>query len=280
MIGTASAPASSGNLGPGFDVLGLALDLRCTVTAKESEVLLLEEPHGSVQIAAGHILARSVEASTDRPMHLWIESAIPIARGLGSSSAVASAAAAAAMRAAGREPDRDEVYEIVAAIEGHGDNVAAAVYGGLVAVGQEGPRALDVHPDLILVIGIPDTPLETVAARSVLPEMVSRGVATRSVSRALALVDGLRRADPDAFAAARGDELHEGPRDALSLPTGRLIAAALEAGAMHAAWSGAGPSALAFTTAETCDEVVAAMASVLGSGGRATTIGIDTTGLR
>jgi len=279
MIGSASAPASSGNLGPGFDVLGLALDMRCTVTAKESDVLVLEEPHGAVALSAGHILARTVTAVCDRPMRLWIDSPIPSARGLGSSSAVASAAAAATIRAAGREPGRDEVYEIVSAIEGHGDNVAATVYGGLVAVGQDGPRSFDIHPDLIPVVGIPDVPLETPAARSVLPEVVSRSAATRSVARAVMLVDGLRLLDRGALTASRGDEMHEEPRSALSPLTGALIAAALDAGAVHAAWSGAGPSALAFATGQTVGAVRAALESVLGDDGRAATLSVDYAGL-
>jgi homoserine kinase len=280
MIGSASAPGSSGNLGPGFDVLGLALELRCTVTAKTSDVLVLEEPHGAVEIEEGHILARAVTAAVDLPMRLWIDSPIPLARGLGSSSAVASAATAASIRAAGREPTHDEIYEIVAAIEGHGDNVAASVYGGLVAVGRDGPNSLEIHPSLIPVVAVPDFPLKTSAARSVLPEFVERGVASRTAARTVLLVEGLRTADPATLAAARGDEMHEEPRGPLSPLTGQLIEASLAAGALHAAWSGAGPSALAFATEDTRENVVAAMESVLGEEGRTMTPPIDFTGLR
>ena len=280
MIGSASAPGSSGNLGPGFDVLGLALELRCTVTAKTSDVLVLEEPHGTVAIEEGHILARTVTAAVDRPMRLWIDSPIPLARGLGSSSAVASAAAAASIRAAGREPTHDEIYEIVAAIEGHGDNVAASVYGGLVAVGRDGPRSLEIHPALIPVVAVPNFPLKTSAARSVLPEFVDRGVASRTAARTVFLVEGLRTADPVTLSAARGDEMHEEPRGPLSPLTGQLIEASLAAGALHAAWSGAGPTALAFATEDTRESVVAAMESVLGEKGRVMTPPIDFTGLR
>jgi homoserine kinase len=280
MTGSASAPGSSGNLGPGFDVLGLALDLRCTVTAKTSDALVLEEPHGAVEIEEGHILARTVAAAVDRPMRLWIDSPIPPARGLGSSSAVAAATAAASIRAAGREPTREEVYEIVASIEGHGDNAAASVYGGLVIVGREGPRPLEIHRALIPVAGVPDFPLQTSAARSVLPEMVGRDVASRTAARTVFLVEGLRTADAAMLAAAAGDELHEAPRGPLSPLTGRLIEASRNAGALHVAWSGAGPSALAFATEDTRDDVVAAMQSVLGDEGRAMTLEVAHTGLR
>lgn len=280
MTGSASAPGSSGNLGPGFDVLGLALDLRCAVTAKTSDALVLEEPHGAVEIEEGHILARTVAAAVDRPMRLWIDSPIPPARGLGSSSAVAAATAAASIRAAGREPTREEVYEIVAAIEGHGDNAAASVYGGLVIVGRNGPRPLEIHRALIPIAAVPDTPLQTSAARSALPEVVSRGVASRTVARTVSLVEGLRTADPALLAAARGDELHEEPRAPLSPLTGRLIAVSLAAGALHAAWSGAGPAALAFATEDTRDKVVAAMQSELGDQGRTMILEVAHTGLR
>ena len=280
MIGSASAPGSSGNLGPGFDVLGLALDLRCTVTAKASDVLVLEEPHGAVEIEEGHILARTIAAAVDRPMRLWIDSPIPLARGLGSSSAVAAAAAAASIRAAGREPTREEVYEIVAAIEGHGDNAAASVFGGLVIIGKDGPRSLEIHRGLIPVVAVPDTPLQTSAARSVLSDLVARDVASRTVARTVFLVEGLRTADPAALAAARGDEMHEEPRVSLSPLTGRLIEVALDAGALHAAWSGAGPSALAFATEDTREKVVAAMRSVLGGEGRTMVLEVAHAGLR
>jgi homoserine kinase len=95
----------------------------------------------------------------------------------------------------------------------------------------------------------------------------------------VALVDGLRTADPAALAAARGDELHEGPRAMLSPVTGAMIDAARDAGALHASWSGAGPSALALVTADHLGAVVSAMERVLGDAGEVLTPSVDYEGL-
>jgi homoserine kinase len=167
----------------------------------------------------------------------------------------------------------------VAAIEGHGDNVAAAVHGGLTAVGADGPRSLPISDQLVPIVGVPNERLATSEARDVLPAEVSLATAARSVGRAVALVDGLRTADPAALAAARGDELHEGPRALLSPLTGAVIAAARDAGALHASWSGAGPSALALVTPDHRDAVVAAMEQVLGDAGEVMTLAVDYEGL-
>ena len=177
------------------------------------------------------------------------------------------------------EPERDWIYEIVAAIEGHGDNVAAAVHGGCTAVGVDGPQSLPISDQLVPVVGVPNDRLATSEARDVLPAQVSLPTAARSVGRAVALVDGLRTADAAALAAARGDELHEGPRAVLSPVTGALIDAARDAGALHASWSGAGPSALALVTADRRDAVVVAMEQVLGETGEVMTLSVDYDGL-
>ena len=102
----ASAPASSGNLGPGFDVLGLALDLRCVVDAVPADRMTVDDGDGPVTLAAGDMLFDAVMVAAGRPMALTVDNAIPRARGLGSSSAVTTAAAAAAQRALGAEPIR------------------------------------------------------------------------------------------------------------------------------------------------------------------------------
>lgn len=279
MTGSASAPGSSGNLGPGFDVLGLALDLRCRVTASPSSDMTVDDGEGPEPLAEDHIIHRAVNAATAGPMAIVVDNSVPRTRGLGSSAAVMAAAAAASVRAEGGEADRQAIYDIVAGIEGHGDNAGPAVYGGLIAVGLDGPRSLPIHDRLVTVFGVPNTHLATSEARAALPELVSLSTATRSVSRAVSLAEGLRTGDRAALAAARGDELHEAPRAALSPVTGSLIEAALAAGAMHAAWSGAGPTAIAFTTAEEADAVVQAMTGALGDNGEVMILGVDYEGL-
>ncbi|MCH7846095.1 MAG: hypothetical protein IH850_09725 [Acidobacteria bacterium] len=279
MTGSASAPGSSGNLGPGFDVLGLAVDLRCRVTASPSSDSTVDDGEGPQPLADDHIIHRAVSATTDAPMAIVVDNSVPRTRGLGSSAAVMAAAAAASIRANGGEPDRQAVYDIVAGIEGHGDNAGPAVYGGLIVVGVDGPRSLPIDDRLVTVFGVPHSVLATSEARAALPELVALSTATRSVSRAVSLAEGLRTGDRATLAAARGDELHEAPRAALSPVTGTLIEAALAAGAMHAAWSGAGPTAIAFTTAEEREAVVAAMTAVLGDNGDVMILAVDYEGL-
>ncbi len=276
----ASAPGSSGNLGPGFDGLGLAVDLRCVVGAVPAERMTVDDGDGPVTLAAGDMLFDTVIAAADRPMALTVDNAIPRARGLGSSSAVTTAAAAAAQRALGVEPVRSEIYEIVMAIEGHGDNAAPAVWGGLMAVGSNGPHRLEMNERLIPVVGIPRTPLSTKRAREVVPADVPLQAAARNVSRAILLVEALRTGDPDAFAAAEGDEFHEEARGPLSPITTAMIRAAREAGALHAAWSGAGPTTLALATETTKGSVIEALNGVLGEEGIVRVLAVDYEGLR
>ena len=275
----ASAPASSGNLGPGFDVLGFALGLRCVVKAMPAEQMTVDDGDGPVALASGDMLHDAVMAAVDRPMALTVDNEVPRTRGLGSSSAVTVAAAAAAQRAVGREPVRAEVYQLVAKIEGHGDNAAPAVYGGLMAVGSAGPYRLEMSPDLVPIVGIPEARLATRRAREVVPPQVPLGAAARNVSRAVLLVEGLRTGNPEAFASSGGDEFHEEARGPLSPITTAMIAAARAAGALHAAWSGAGPTTLAFATEDTQDAVIAALTDVLGGSGVARVLPVDWDGL-
>jgi homoserine kinase len=242
--------------------------------------MTVDDGEGPEPLAEDHIIHRAVNAATAGPMAIVVDNSVPRTRGLGSSAAVMAAAAAASVRAEGGEADRQAIYDIIAGIEGHGDNAGPAVYGGLIAVGLDGPRSLPIHDRLVTVFGVPNTHLATSEARAALPELVSLSTATRSVSRAVSLVEGLRTGDRAALAAARGDELHEAPRAALSPVTGSLIEAALAAGAMHAAWSGAGPTAIAFTTAEEADAVVQAMTGALGDNGEVMILGVDYEGLK
>ena len=267
MKGRASAPGSSGNLGPGFDVLALAVELRCTVTAEPASSWLIEQDGDTYEPDPDDLVRVAAAAMTDGAFRLEIENVIPRSKGLGSSAAVAVAAAAAAIRSRGGEPRARDLFESVAEIEGHPDNAAASVYGGLVAAGQGVVRHLDVHPDLRVVVGIPPSSLPTPEARAALPAAVGLDVAARSLARVVFLVDGLHTADAETLAAARGDELHEVHRDGLSPVTAQLMAAATRAGALHAAWSGAGPAAIALALDPVCDAVQGAMIDVLDGQG-------------
>jgi len=274
-VTTASAPASSANLGPGFDVLAVALNLRCTVNAESADewsVLSGDEPASAATVE----MVRSV-AGDAGPHSVAIDSDVPVGRGLGSSAAVLVAAAAAISG----EADRDDLFEAAAAAEGHPDNVAAAVFGGLVAVGADGSvNRLAVHPSLQVVVAVPGEVLSTAEARAVLPSEVSRQVAVRSAARLAMLIEGLRTADSVSLSAALGDEMHEAPRRSITETPARLIAAALDAGAAYAAWSGAGPSVIGFVVGDSIDPVTAALEDVLGGEGSVLELTIDREGAR
>ena len=280
MTGRADAPGSAGNLGPGFDVLALALELRCSVEADLADSWRIVQDGTVTEPDEGDMVRRAVEAAVGRPMELRIDNAIPRARGLGSSSAVTTAAAAAAVRACGREPRDEDLFDIVTALEGHGDNAAAAVYGGCVVVSDAVIRHLDIHPDLMVIVAIPDEKLPTDHARSVLGATVERWAASRNLARVAFLVEGLRTGDHTTLRAAGGDELHEAPRRHLSPITGDLIGAALDAGAHHAAWSGAGPTAIAFTDAERIGGVEEALKGALHAGGTVRRLNVAARGWR
>jgi homoserine kinase len=276
----ASAPASSGNLGPGFDVLALALELRCRVEATPADAWIIHQDGSSYEPSPDDMVRRAVEAAAVGPMELSIVNDIPRSRGLGSSSAVTTAAAAAALRSAGQTPDSEMLFDLVSSLEGHGDNAAAAVYGGLVVVIDSVWRRFEISPKLEIVVGVPHVRLRTSEARSVLSADVSRWAASRNLGRLAFLLEGLRTADPDALEAAGGDELHELPRQPLSPVTGELMDAARRGGALHAAWSGAGPTAIAFATTDAADSVAAAMEATLGDQGTVRRLDVATDGWR
>ncbi|MDK1018746.1 MAG: homoserine kinase [Actinomycetota bacterium] len=279
MIGEASAPASSGNLGPGFDTLALALSLRCTATAEPAESMTITEDGSTSRLDSSDMIYRAVDAAVGRPMHLSLHNEIPRARGLGSSSAVTGSVAAAAMKCLGVQGGRRRVFEIVTEIEGHADNAAAAVFGGLVAATPSGCKQLVLHESLGPVLAIPNATLKTTLAREVLRPEISLGGVARTVARVSFLLAGLADGDVEALGHAGGDEIHELPRAGLSPITGELMEAARRAGAAHACWSGAGPSVLAFTTSATRGRVIGAMSGVLGAAGEVLALRPDYEGL-
>lgn len=274
--GYATAPGSTANLGPGFDCLGLAVELRCRVTARLADRWTITELGRTFEPRPTDLVRLVTEEAIGRPVHLDIANEVPRSRGLGSSAAVMVATAAAVMRAAGQEPESDGLYELVTAIEGHGDNAGAAVFGGLVAVAGGELRHLELSPELHFVFGVPDDRLRTSQARRALPAEVPRAAAVRNAARLAFLVEGLRTGDPSALAQAGGDELHEQYRNPLSPVTGELMAAAREAGALHASWSGAGPTALAIAFDPA--PVATAMEEVLDGRGQVVVLEVAKTG--
>ena len=280
MIGEASAPGSSGNLGPGFDTLALAISLRCLATAEPADAMTLTEHGSTSRLGENDMVYRAVDMAVGRQMHLTLSNEVPRARGLGSSGAVTAAAAAAAMKSLGDGGGRLKVFEIVNELEGHADNAAASVFGGLVAATSTGIKQLKLHDSLQLVVGVPDTKLRTADARRALPDSLPYEAVARTISRLSFLLGGLVDGDVDALAQAGGDEVHEVPRAALSPVSGELMDAARKAGAAHVCWSGAGPSVLAFTTSASRGRVIGAMGGVLGMSGEVVALRVDYEGLK
>lgn len=234
---------------------------RCTVKATQSEDWSVSHvgEFGPAHGEPDGVVAAARRAVGERPLSLEVDNSVPIGKGLGSSAAAFVAGAAAALRAVGEDAAPDRVFRIAAEMEGHPDQVAAAVYGGLVLIPAEGmPIRLPFHPSLRAVVAVPATRLPTHEARAVLPTSYPRDVAIRSVARASALAAGLITGDPTLLGAAHGDEIHEAPRDHLSPEVGELMEVAGRAGALHVARSGAGPSVVALTTQETAGKVAVA----------------------
>jgi homoserine kinase len=277
---TASAPATSANLGPGFDCLALGLEIRCTVKASIADEWSIEHL-GRYQPSPGQgdgvLSAARLVVGDERPLSIQVDADIPIGKGLGSSAAAAVAGIAAALRLVGDDPNPDHVYRVAVELEGHADNVAAAVYGGLALVPAEGmPLRLPIHPALQVVIAVPARSLPTDKARGVIQSAHPQDRVQRSLARVAALTAGLLTADPELLGAAHGEEIHEQPREHLSPEVSRLIEIGKQAGALHAARSGAGPSVIAFCTAEDRQRVVNAYTE---TGAEVLTPQLATTGL-
>ncbi len=260
---TVRVPATSANLGPGFDALGLALDLYDEVTAEVTASGLSVQAEG--EGAAGlprdesHLIVRTMrrawdELGTTAPgISVRGINRIPHGRGLGSSAAAICAGVLLARELTqdGRELlDDDAVLDLCAAIEGHPDNVAACLLGGLTVAWREPAsyRAVRLEPsaDVRPVLLVPPAASSTETARGMLPASVPHADAAFNAARAALLVAALT-GHSGALLAATADRLHQ-PYRAAAMPASADLVADLRAAGIPAAISGAGPSVLALTT--------------------------------
>uniref|UniRef100_A0A7C2EJB4 Homoserine kinase n=1 Tax=Ammonifex degensii TaxID=42838 RepID=A0A7C2EJB4_9THEO len=260
-----TVPATSANLGPGCDCLGLALSLYNTVTAKvagtglaitvrgEGEDLIPRDGSNLVWRAMERLWA---EAAFPVPsgVRITLENAIPVSAGLGSSAAAIIGGMLAANAVAGAKLAQEEVLALAAGLEGHPDNVAAALSGGAVVAVAEGNRVVGlkfpVAPELKAVVAVPDFRLATVQARMVLPPAHTREDVFYNVGRTALLVGALSSGRYDLLGAGMQDRLHQPYRASLVPGLQEVLAAAVGAGALGAALSGAGPAVVALATGE------------------------------
>src|SRR5882762_2457288 len=276
------APASSSNLGAGFDCIGVAVDrwLVASVTSAAGGAIsirrrgrltavsvpvdddLLTRGFRAACAAAGAPLAGAViDATSD----------IPVGCGLGSSAAAIVAGVLLADAALELNLTRQQIVEIATAIEGHPDNVAPAVYGGAV-LSVRTPAglvstSLTVASDLELVLAVPPFPSDTKAARAALPKTLPHSDAVLAASRAAALVQGLSTGDGALLGAALDDVLHVPFRRARIPGYDAVVRAAQDAGAFGATLSGAGSAILAIAPRERATAVGAAMIAAWRSAG-------------
>ena len=276
----ARAPASAANLGPGFDSLALALALHVEVevTPAPSLCLRVEGEGDDLPVDRSHLAARVAVAAagTDR-LEITVRSLIPVGRGLGSSAAVAVAAAAAA--------GSQDPMAAGTAVDGHAENAAASVLGGLVAAtvvnGRPMAVPLPLDPALVFVVLVPSRPIATARARQALPAQVTHADAAFNLGRMGLLVAGL--GDHRLLVRhATDDRLHQAARQPLFPESTHLLAGLVDAGAVASCWSGAGPSLRAICTVEAAPRVRAAGERLLadaGVAGRALLLEADREGL-
>lgn len=257
-----SVPATSANLGPGFDTLGLALDLRDSLEAEVSgSGLLVEvEGHGAgeVPLDESHLVVRAMRATFEllgqQPagLRLSCTNVIPHARGLGSSSAaiVGGVWLARELVAGGRLLlDDAGLLDLAARLEGHPDNVAPALLGGFVISGQDADGGFwavpgSVDPRISAVVLVPSEPVSTEAARGLLPSQVPHADAAANAGRAALLVAALS-GGPEHLLRATEDLLHQQYRRP-AMPESLALVETLRADGVPAVVSGAGPTVLAF----------------------------------
>lgn len=282
-------PASSANLGPGYDAVGLALgihdevEVTATAPGTATEVEVHGEGAGDVPRGEDHLVVRSLRAAlhragaTEQPgLVLRCRNAVPHGRGLGSSAtAIVTGVMAAQALLAGTVSRADAVH-LASGMEGHPDNAAASVLGGMTLGwhsddGRWCAVRVEPHPDVVAVVCVPAGELSTARARAMLPDRVPHSDAAFTAGRAALLVEAMTR-DPRLLLPATQDRLHQDHREP-AMPESLALVRRLRDAGLAAVVSGAGPSVLVLTTAAGAVEVDA-----LAAGWQVLRPGIDIEG--
>ena len=255
---TVSVPATTANLGPGFDCLGMALDVWNTITFTTGGAGFSVRGQGADNLPSGQgnfistAFAVPFEKSgTPVPeVEVVCHNRIPVGRGLGSSSAAVVAGIVAGNELCGSPFTREEMLAMAAGVEGHPDNVASAILGGLQVVVSGGDgivtSSVPLPKGLDAVLFVPDQPVVTEEARSLLPRRIDRDDAVFNIGRVGLLVNALATGDLSLLRTATEDRLHQQEREKLFPAMKNILRAALDAGALGAFLSGSGSSVLAF----------------------------------
>ena len=261
-IATARIPASTTNLGPGFDVLGLALQLYSTVkletTGNGTEIVINGVDADKISSGTDNIAFQAADLVFKRSGHqpkglkLVLTNGIPAIRGLGGSGTAILGGLLTANPLCGAPFSQADLLNFATEIEGHPDNVAASLLGGLVVSvmddGEVHTIKLAPGPALHVVVAIPDFPLSTKEARRVLPQSVKFADAIYNVSRSSCLVAAIATRNFDMLSLAMNDRLHQPYRVPLIRGFDEVARAAIDVGALSVALSGAGPSIAAYCT--------------------------------
>jgi len=266
---TVYAPATTANLGPGFDCLGMALDFGNTITLEQADALQIDvHGEGSKELTDPNCnrVFHAVAAAYGRmrepipPLRLSSQNLVPLCRGLGSSAAAAIAGLLAANALLGDALTQDDILLLATEMEGHPDNVAPALLGGCqVAVRADGrivTAPLPLLAGLRVALYIPDFQMPTAQARALLADAVPREDAVFNLGRAALLVAALAGDRPDLLRLATQDRLHQPARTRLFPAMPLIIEAATDAGA-HGAFLSGGGSAIAALAEESQAQAVA-----------------------
>jgi homoserine kinase len=262
---TIRVPATSANLGPGFDSLGLALDLwNETVIRLAIEYSVQISGEGAEKLSPGenNLIIRSAQKLAEcvgkrlPPFHVDCLNRIPLSSGLGSSAAAKLTGLLGANMLLGKPLSNDEILNLGTEMEGHSDNVAPAMMGGLVVSTMADSKVLTHKIDLgtnhdspiHITVVLPDFHISTQQARAALPDTVLMKDAVHNISRAVMVTEAFRNGDLDLLGKAMTDTLHQPHRLSLIPGAPEAMDAAKEAGASAAALSGAGPSIIAFSS--------------------------------
>jgi homoserine kinase len=244
-----SVPATSANLGPGFDAVGIALDLRCRAIVEPASRFSLEfsGPEQPTQPGFEQTLIGAMQSVRNEPprVHVQLHNAIPLGKGLGSSAAARALGVTIAARAHGIQLDRDQIAHHVCELESHPDNALPAIYGGItIAANASASIKLDAPRDLRAIVVVPDYDLATSAARALLPPSYSKADVVFNIQRAALLGAALASGNWHMLRDAMQDRIHHPYREAV-VP-GLADALRVDAdGLLGIALSGAGPSVLA-----------------------------------